>query len=146
MEHLWGTQTDLAIGNFPISGRPLDPRVPHALATIKRHAAVVNAALGVAGVTDDVAAAIGEAARRVESGELDDQFPIDVYQTGSGTSTNMNVNEVLARLAADGAGVDVNPNDHVNASQSSNDTVPAAIRLAVARALVDDVHPALDVL
>ncbi len=146
MEHLWGTQTDLAIGNFPIAHRPLDPQVARALAAIKRHAAVVNAGLGVAGLTEDVAAAIGAAARRVEAGELDDQFPIDVYQTGSGTSTNMNVNEVLARLAGDATGTDVNPNDHVNASQSSNDTVPAAIRLAVARALVDDVHPALDVL
>ena len=146
MEHLWGTQTDLAIGNFPIARRPLDAQVAHALAAIKRHAATVNTSLDVPGVDDAMAAAIGDAARRVESGELDDQFPIDVYQTGSGTSTNMNVNEVLARLAGDATGLDVNPNDHVNASQSSNDTVPAAIRLAVARALVDDVHPALDVL
>ena len=144
MEHLWGTQTNLAIGNFPIARRPLDTRVARALATIKRHAATVNAGLGVAGVTPEVADAIGEAARRVESGELDDQFPVDVYQTGSGTSTNMNVNEVLARLAGQMTGVEVHPNDHVNASQSSNDTVPAAVRLAVARALVDEVHPALD--
>ena len=139
---LWGPQTDLAVGNFPIAGRPLDVRVAHALATIKRHAAAVNASLGVAGVTPAVAAAIAAAARRVESGELDEHFPIDVYQTGSGTSTNMNVNEVIAALVrADIA--DVHPNDHVNASQSSNDTVPAAIRIGMARLLVDDVHPAV---
>ena len=99
-QQLWGKQTDLAIGNFPIARRPLDVRVAHALAAIKRHAAAVNAALGVPGVDDAMAAAIADAARRVEAGELDDQFPIDVYQTGSGTSTNMNVNEVLATLAS----------------------------------------------
>ena len=97
-DQLWGRQTELAIGNFPIAHRPLDVRVAHALAAIKRHAAVVNASLGVPGVDADVATAIGDAARRIEAGELDDQFPIDVYQTGSGTSTNMNVNEVVATL------------------------------------------------
>ena len=92
-----------------------------------------------------MADAIADAARRVEAGELDDQFPIDVFQTGSGTSTNMNVNEVLANAGVRGARRrPVHPNDHVNASQSSNDTVPAAIRIAVARQLVDDVHPAVD--
>jgi fumarate hydratase class II len=141
---LWGTQTELAIGNFPIARRPLDVRVAHALALIKRHAAHVNAALGVPGVDDRVAAAIADAAARVESGELDDQFPIDVYQTGSGTSTNMNVNEVVASLASSALGTAVHPNDHVNASQSSNDTVPTAIRIGVARLLVDDVHPAVE--
>ncbi len=143
-EHLWGRQTDLAIANFPIAGRPLDVRVARALATIKRHAATVNAALGV--VEPDVADAIVEEARRAETGELDDQFPIDVYQTGSGTSTNMNVNEVLAALAGRALGTDVHPNDQVNASQSSNDTVPTAIRLAAARLLADDVHPAVETL
>jgi fumarate hydratase class II len=141
---LWGAQTDLAVANFPIAHRPLDVRVAHALAAIKRHAALVNAGLGVPGVDDVMAAAIGAAARRVEAGELDDQFPIDVYQTGSGTSTNMNVNEVLAALAAAATGGQVHPNDHVNASQSSNDTVPTAIRIGVARLLVDDVHPGVD--
>ncbi len=141
---LWGAQTDLAVANFPIAHRPLDVRVAHALAAIKRHAALVNAGLGVPGVDDATAAAIGAAARRVEAGELDDQFPIDVYQTGSGTSTNMNVNEVLATLAAEATGGQVHPNDHVNASQSSNDTVPTAIRIGVAALLVDDVHPAVD--
>ncbi|MET0147051.1 MAG: class II fumarate hydratase [Ilumatobacteraceae bacterium] len=142
-DHLWGTQTDLAIGNFPIAHRPLDVRVAHALAAIKRQAAPVNSDLGVPGLDAAMATAIATAARRIESGELDDQFPIDVFQTGSGTSTNMNVNEVVAALASDALGAAVHPNDHVNASQSSNDTVPAAIRIAVARLLVDDVHPAV---
>jgi fumarate hydratase class II len=143
---LWGAQTELAIGNFPIAHRPLDVRVAHALAAIKRHAAVVNASLDVPGVDDAMAAAIGAAATRIEAGELDDQFPIDVYQTGSGTSTNMNVNEVIATLASQDLDVDVHPNDHVNASQSSNDTVPTAIRIGAARLLVDDVHPAVEAL
>ena len=142
-EPRWGTQTELAIANFPIAGRPLDVRVARALATIKRHAARVNSGLGVPGVDDATAGAIAAAAQRVESGELDDQFPVDVFQTGSGTSTNMNVNEVLAKLASEVLGRPVHPNDHVNASQSSNDTVPAAIRIAVAGQLVDDVHPAV---
>jgi fumarate hydratase, class II len=141
---LWGAQTDLAVGNFPIAHRPLDVRVAHALAAIKRHAAVVNASLDVPGVDGTVAAAIGDAARRIEAGDLDDQFPIDVYQTGSGTSTNMNVNEVIANLASGALGSTVHPNDHVNASQSSNDTVPTAIRIGVAHLLVDEVHPAVE--
>ncbi len=143
---LWGTQTDLAVGNFPIAHRPLDVRIAHALAMIKRHAAAVNASLAVPGVASEVADAIADAARRIEAGELDDQFPIDVYQTGSGTSTNMNVNEVIASLASSSIDANVHPNDHVNASQSSNDTVPAAIRIAVARLLVTDVHPAVEAL
>src|SRR4051794_8758148 len=143
---LWGTQTDLAVGNFPIAHRPLDVRVAHALAAVKRHAAAVNASLDVPGVTPDVAGAIAVAARRIEAGELDDQFPIDVYQTGSGTSTNMNVNEVIASLASEAVGSAVHPNDHVHASQSSNDTVPTAIRIGVARLLVAEVHPAAEAL
>jgi fumarate hydratase class II len=141
----WGAQTELAVANFPISGRPLDVRVARALCAIKRHAAMVNASLNVPGVDERVAAAIAEAARRVEAGEFPDAFPVDVFQTGSGTSTNMNVNEVLATLAAEilGDGTTVHPNDHVNASQSSNDTMPAAIRLAVARQLSDELHPAI---
>ena len=147
METLWGKQTDLAIGNFPIAHRPLDVRLARALAMIKRHAAVVNAVARRPRARRATSpAAIGDAARRVEAGELDDQFPIDVYQTGSGTSTNMNVNEVLASVAGRSLGRDVHPNDHVNASQSSNDTVPTAIRIAVAQQLVDDVHPAVQAL
>jgi len=143
-DRLWGAQTELAQRNFPIANRPLDARVAHALAAIKRHAAAVNASIGVGDVDDELAAAIGDAAARVERGELDDHFPVDVYQTGSGTSTNMNVNEVLAALV--GRVLDdriVHPNDHINASQSSNDTVPTAIRLAVARLLASQVHPAV---
>lgn len=140
---LWGRQTELAISNFPIARRPLDVRVGHALALIKRHAATANRSLDVAGIDDALVTAIGDAAQRIESGELDDQLPIDVYQTGSGTSTNMNVNEVIAALAAAATGREVDPNDHVNASQSSNDTVPTAIRLAVMLVLVRRTHPAL---
>jgi fumarate hydratase class II len=140
---LWGTQTELAIGNFPIAHRPLDVRVAHALAAIKRHAALVNARLGAAGLDAEMADAIGAAARRIESGELDASFPIDVYQTGSGTSTNMNVNEVIASLATAQLGRAVHPNDHVNASQSSNDVVPSAIRLAVIGELTAHTHTAI---
>jgi fumarate hydratase class II len=143
---LWGKQTELAIGNFPIAKRPLDVRVAHALATIKRHAAVVNLRLGVAGLDTELVDAIGDAARRVEAGELDDSFPVDVYQTGSGTSTNMNINEVIATLASQHLGRTVHPNDHVNASQSSNDVVPTAIRLAVIESLTGHTHPALGTL
>ena len=145
MDPLWGAQTELAVANFPIARRPLDVRVARALSTIKRHAARVNAALGVPGVDERVAAAIATAAERVETGDLDGAFPVDVFQTGSGTSTNMNVNEVLANVARDilGDGTVVHPNDQVNASQSSNDAVPTAIRLAVARQFVEDLHPAL---
>jgi fumarate hydratase class II len=141
----WGAQTELAVANFPIADRPLDVRVARALATIKRHAARVNASLGIPGVDERVAEAIAAAAQRVEAGDVDDAFPVDVFQTGSGTSTNMNVNEVLAKTATEllGDGTVVHPNDHVNASQSSNDTVPSAIRLAVARQLTDDVDPAV---
>jgi fumarate hydratase class II len=143
MSALWGRQTELAIGNFPIAERPLDVRIARALATIKRHAADVNLRLGVPGLDAELVAAIGDAARRVEAGELDDAFPVDVYQTGSGTSTNMNVNEVIATLAAQRLGRSVHPNDHVNASQSSNDVVPAAIRLAVVAELTAHTHPSL---
>lgn len=140
---LWGTQTSLAIDNFPISGRPLDVRVVHALAMIKRHAAKVNAKMDW--LDAERAEAIAAAAALVEAGDHDDQFPIDVYQTGSGTSTNTNMNEVLAALANRplGGEPEVHPNDHVNTSQSSNDTMPTAIRIAVALALRDELLPAL---
>jgi fumarate hydratase class II len=143
-QRLWGPQTDLAVGNFPIARRPLDVRVAKALARIKRHAAAVNAAQDVPGVTAEVAAAIADAARRIEAGELDEHFPIDVFQTGSGTSTNMNVNEVISTLASAAVADGVHPNDHVNASQSSNDTVPTAIRIALSLLLVEEVHPAVE--
>jgi fumarate hydratase class II len=138
---LWGAQTQRAVENFPISGIRVDPSVVHALARIKAAAAVVNARLGV--VDQDVADAVEAAAGEVADGQHDDQFPIDVFQTGSGTSTNMNVNEVIARLAAQRLGGPVHPNDHVNASQSSNDTFPTSLHLAATSSVVQDVVPAL---
>jgi fumarate hydratase class II len=137
---LWRAQTQRAIENFPISGTTLEPRHLHALAAIKAAAATVNAALGV--ISDEQASAIRDAAAVVMSGDHDDQFPLDVFQTGSGTSSNMNMNEVLATLASR-AGVSVHPNDHVNASQSSNDTFPTSIHVAAALAVTEDLQPAL---
>jgi fumarate hydratase class II len=141
---LWQAQTQRAIANFTVSGEAMPIEVVHALAAIKRAAATVNAELGVidAGLAD----AIVTASAAVESGEHDDQFPLDVFQTGSGTSTNMNVNEVVATLASRILGVAVHPNDHVNASQSSNDTFPSALHIAVVRALVRRLVPALQTL
>lgn len=140
---LWRAQTQRAVENFPISGTTLESRHIHALAAIKAAAAAVNAELGV--ITEEQATAIRDAAAVVMSGDHDDQFPLDVFQTGSGTSSNMNMNEVLATLASR-AGVDVHPNDHVNASQSSNDTFPTSIHVAAAMAVAEDLQPALGVL
>ena len=138
----WGAQTQRAVENFPISGQPVARAILEALAIIKGTCAEVNAELGTVDAT--VAAAIGEAAGEVASGRHADQFPIDVFQTGSGTSTNMNMNEVLAQLAGERLGRPVSPNDEVNASQSSNDTFPAAIHLATVREIGADLVPALD--
>ena len=138
---LYGAQTQRAVENFPVSGTRIEPAVVQALARIKSVAARVNADLGV--IPADVAEAISSAAQEVVSGRHGDQFPIDVFQTGSGTSTNMNVNEVLATLAGDRLGRKVHPNDHVNASQSSNDTFPSAVHLAAATAITTDLLPAL---
>jgi fumarate hydratase class II len=138
---LYGAQTQRAVENFPVSGTRIEPAVVQALARIKSVAAQVNADLGV--IPADVAEAISSAAQEVVSGRHGDQFPIDVFQTGSGTSTNMNVNEVLATLAGDRLGRKVHPNDHVNASQSSNDTFPSAVHLAAATAITTDLLPAL---
>jgi fumarate hydratase class II len=124
---LWQAQTQRAVENFPISGRPLEPALVHALARIKGAAAQTNRELGA--LTEEQAGAITKAADAIVAGEHDDHFPIDVFQTGSGTSTNMNVNEVIATLA-ERDGVEVHPNDHVNAAQSSNDTFPSAIHVA----------------
>src|SRR5687768_4709188 len=120
----WGPQTQRAVENFPVSGRTVDRELLAALAEIKGAAARANARLKV--VTRPVAAAVGEAAAEVAAGDWDDQFPVDVFQTGSGTSTNMNMNEVLANLAGERLGRAVHPNDEVNASQSSNDVFPSA--------------------
>ena len=138
---LWGEQTARAVENFTISGEPMPLSVIHALAAIKAAAARTNADLGV--IDQGAAEAIGVAADEVAAGRHDDQFPVDVFQTGSGTSTNMNVNEVVATLASQRLGRDVHPNDDVNASQSSNDTVPTAIHLAAAAAVTGDLVPAL---
>ncbi|MBW8752481.1 MAG: class II fumarate hydratase, partial [Propionibacteriales bacterium] len=140
---LWRAQTQRAVENFPISGTTLESRHIHALAAIKAAAATVNAELGV--ISDEQATAIRDAAAVVMSGDHDDQFPLDVFQTGSGTSSNMNMNEVVATLASR-AGVEVHPNDHVNASQSSNDTFPTSIHVAAAMAVAEDLQPALGVL
>ena len=143
LDALWRAQTQRAIDNFPISGTTLERRHIQALGRVKAAAAVVNAELGV--ITDQQADAIRQAAAGVIDGTYDDHFPLDVFQTGSGTSSNMNANEVLASLAAR-AGTEVHPNDHVNASQSSNDTFPTSIHVAAAIAVVEDLLPALDVL
>ena len=149
---LWGAQTQRAVENFPISGRPIDRRLIRALALIKAEAAVVNAKRrDVPAVDEKIGDAIRKAAEVVATGAHDSQFPVDVFQTGSGTSSNMNANEVIARLAdlslgATGKGGKqrVSPNDHVNASQSSNDVFPTAIHLAATEAVVADLIPALE--
>ncbi len=140
----WGAQTQRAVENFHISGDPVDAEVIQALAWIKGAAAAVNGELGI--VDAEVAAAVVEAAEEVASGRWMDQFPIDMFQTGSGTSTNMNVNEVLAHLAAERLGRPVHPNDEVNASQSSNDVFPSAVHLASVTAITADLLPALEFL
>ena len=134
-------QTQRAVENFPISSARLESAQIAALARIKAAAAAVNAELGV--VPDDIAGAIAAAADEVADGRWDDEFPIDVFQTGSGTSSNMNMNEVLATLASERLGRPVHPNDQVNASQSSNDVFPSSIHLAATDALVRDLVPAL---
>jgi fumarate hydratase class II len=138
----WRAQTQRAVENFPVSGLRVEPALVHALSAIKRSAAAVNAELGV--IPDDVAKAIASAADEIVRGEWDAQFPIDVFQTGSGTSTNMNTNEVLASLATERLGSAVHPNDHVNASQSSNDTFPSAIHVAAAQLINSLLLPAID--
>jgi fumarate hydratase, class II len=138
---LWRAQTQRAVENFPISGRPLERSQIRALGLLKAAAARVNAKLGV--LAPDIADAIAVAADDVAAGRYDDQFPLDVFQTGSGTSSNMNANEVIATLASRALGSAVHPNDHVNASQSSNDTFPTTIRVAATEAVVTDVIPAL---
>jgi fumarate hydratase class II len=140
---LWKAQTQRAVENFPISGTPIEPALIHALGEVKAAAARANGDLGV--LPQEVADAIVSAAREIAEGRHDAQFPIDVFQTGSGTSSNMNTNEVIASLCAR-AGVEAHPNDHVNASQSSNDTFPTAIHVAATLAVVRDLQPALDVL
>ncbi|KOU84061.1 class II fumarate hydratase [Streptomyces sp. CH8.1] len=138
----WRAQTQRAVENFPISGQRLERAHIEALARIKAAAALVNARLGV--VDQDVADAIRSAAGEVADGRWDDHFPVDVFQTGSGTSSNMNTNEVIATLATERLGRDVHPNDHVNASQSSNDVFPSSIHIAATAAVANDLVPALE--
>jgi fumarate hydratase class II len=138
---LYRAQTQRAVENFPVSGVPIDGALIGALASVKGAAAMVNAELGV--LDEDVARAVHDAAAEVARGLHDEHFPIDVFQTGSGTSSNMNANEVIATLAQQQLGRDVHPNDHVNASQSSNDVFPTAIHIAATGAVVRDLVPAL---
>ncbi|MCX5385344.1 aspartate ammonia-lyase [Streptomyces sp. NBC_00083] len=138
----WRAQTQRAVENFPVSGQRLERAHIEALARIKAAAAKVNAELGV--VDKDIAGAIEAAAGEVADGRWDEHFPVDVFQTGSGTSSNMNMNEVVATLATEKLGRDVHPNDHVNASQSSNDVFPSSIHIAATAAVTADLIPALD--
>lgn len=137
----WRAQTQRAVENFPISGQRIERAHIAALARIKSAAAKVNGELGV--IDADKAAAIQDAAQHVIDGEYDAQFPIDVFQTGSGTSSNMNANEVIATLAKEATGIEIHPNDHVNASQSSNDVFPSSIHVAATAAVTNDLLPAL---
>ncbi|MDO5496014.1 MAG: class II fumarate hydratase [bacterium] len=140
---LYAAQTQRAVENFPISGRGLSPRHIHALGQIKRAAAIANRELGV--LDGEISEAIVAAAQEVIDGKHDGEFPIDVFQTGSGTSSNMNTNEVVATLASR-AGTKVHPNDHVNASQSSNDVFPSSIHIAAVGAVVEDLIPQMEIL
>ncbi len=137
-EQLWGGETTKAVANFPVSGETVPAPVIHWLGRIKSAAARVNAELGL--LDNDIADRIAAAADKVAAGEYDDQFPIDVFQTGSGTSSNMNANEVIANLAGEG----VHPNDHVNRGQSSNDVFPSAVHLAALDTATNDLVPALE--
>ncbi|MGH9381518.1 MAG: class II fumarate hydratase [Thermoanaerobaculia bacterium] len=144
----WGAQTQRAVKNFPVSGLRFPRRFIAAMGTIKAEAAAVNADLGI--VPADIAGAIRQAADEVAVGKLDQHFPLDIFQTGSGTSTNMNANEVIANRAIEilggeiGSKSPVHPNDHVNAGQSSNDVIPSAMHVAAYVAIAEDLEPALE--
>ena len=137
-EQLWGGETAKAVENFPVSGQPIPAPVVHWLGRIKAAAARVNAELGL--LDADIAERIASAGDAIAEGDHDDQFPVDVFQTGSGTSSNMNANEVIANLAGDGT----HPNDHVNMGQSSNDVFPSAVHLAALDETTRDLLPAMD--
>ncbi len=138
---LYGAQTQRAVENFPVSGEPMPAKFVHALGLIKLSAARVNRGLGL--LDAKIAEAIEHAAREVADGKWDGEFPIDVFQTGSGTSSNMNANEVIATLAARTLGTKVHPNDHVNMGQSSNDVIPTALHVSAVLAIEQDLLPAL---
>src|SRR3954465_606871 len=137
---LWGGETKKAVVNFPVSGHPIPVPVIRWLGRIKATAARVNGELGL--LDQDLAGRIAAAGDEIADGRHDDQFPIDVFQTGSGTSSNMNANEVIANLAGDG----VHPNDHVNMGQSSNDVFPSAVHLAALDEATNRLLPALEAL
>lgn len=141
---LYRAQTQRAVENFPISGKTLTSDHVHALAQIKRAAALANLELGV--LDQERSDAIVAAADDVISGKYDDEFPIDVFQTGSGTSSNMNMNEVISTVATKASGIEIHPNDHVNASQSSNDVFPSSIHIAAYSAITNNLLPKLGVL
>jgi fumarate hydratase class II len=138
---LWGAQTQRAVDNFPVSGQPMPPAFISAVAQVKCSAAQANSALGI--LDPKLRDAIVHACQRIVNGEFADQFPVDRYQTGSGTSTNMNVNEVVASICRE-QGVEVHPNDHVNMSQSSNDVIPTAIHVSSLLAVKGQLLPAID--
>ena len=138
----YGAQTQRAINNFSISGRPLPASFIQAVALIKKSAAQVNRDLGL--LDEPIAQAIVEASEAIIGGAYGDQFPVDVFQTGSGTSTNMNVNEVIAHLASEQLQKPVSPNDHVNMGQSSNDVIPTAIHVSAVLQLEEKLLPALE--
>ena len=138
-DHHWGAQTQRSLENFRIGGQRQPREIITAFACLKEACARANARCGK--LTEAQAGAIAEACRQIRAGQWDEEFPLVVWQTGSGTQTNMNVNEVIAHLAAE-QGVSLHPNDHVNASQSSNDTFPSALHIAAAMSVVQDVLPA----
>jgi len=138
---LWGAQTQRAVNNFPISGRPLPAAFIRALGLIKRACAEANQKLEL--LDEERARAIIDAASRVAENQLDEQFPVDVYQTGSGTSSNMNANEVIAKLSDPDGELGIHPNDHVNMSQSSNDVIPTAIQVSACLTTAEHLLPAL---
>jgi len=142
VDALWRAQTQRAVENFPISGRGLERAQIRALGLVKGAAARVNGRDGA--ISAEMSKAIAAAADEVAAGQHDEHFPVDVFQTGSGTSSNMNTNEVIATLATERLGRDVHPNDHVNASQSSNDVFPSAIHVAACRGIVSELIPALE--
>jgi len=139
---LWGAQTQRAVNNFPISGLSMPRQFIAALGLVKWAAAGANAELGL--ITNELAMAIQTAALAVAEGEYDEHFPIDIFQTGSGTSSNMNANEVIAHLASASLGKEVHPNDHVNMSQSSNDVIPTCVHVSAALAIQQQLLPALE--
>ena len=141
---LYRAQTQRAVENFPISGSGLEPEQIIALARIKKAAAIANAKLGI--LDAQISSSIQKAADQIIAGDHLDDFPVDVFQTGSGTSSNMNMNEVLATLATTELGSEVHPNDHVNMSQSSNDVFPTSVHVAVTSALINNLLPSLDYL